>query len=133
MSNTCPSCNKFASLNFEDPELESLDINDGVVSMHVTITRSSECCSETVKTASLEAEQDLSDELKEHLEEGHELSVEEQGVDPIEKGGGRYQASFFGATVSYTVHCTCQKSEDEPLHSGTLEDEVAASAMEEAC
>lgn len=143
----CPGCNKFAALNFEEPEVQSLEISDdGTVSMSVDISRTSECCGEEMKTASLEAEIDLSAELEEHIDNGeeveegkederveHELEVEEIAVEQIEKGGGRYQKSFFGASVSFEVRCSCQPKDAKPLYEGTLEDEIAAGAMDEAC
>lgn len=144
----CPGCNKFASLNFEEPQVDSLEVSDdGTVSMVVNLSRTSECCGEEMKTASLEAEVDLSAELEGHIDSGeeaeegkegeerveHELEVEEISVEQVEKGGGRYAKSFFGASVSFEVRCSCQPKDAKPLHEGTLEDEIAASSMDEAC
>lgn len=139
----CPGCNKFASLSFEEPTVESLEVSeDGIVTCTVSLSRTSECCGEEMKTAELELEEDLGAVLEEHCDKGeeredgedeHELDVEEDNVDQIEEGGGRYQKSYFGARVSFSVTCSCQPKDSSPLHSGSFEDKVAASEMEEAC
>ena len=138
----CPGCNKFASLNSEEPQVDSLEIDsEGTVTCEVTLSRTSECCGEEMKTASLEMSADVSEHLEGHIatgeegfnEDDHDLDVEEVSVESTEKGGGRYKKSFFGATVTYAVTCSCQAKDASPLYEGTLEDEVAASAMDEAC
>lgn len=132
----CPSCGKMCSLNFEDPELEDGPAIDGLtVTATVRIARTSECCGDEVKEATFELETDVDAEVIEpHLGEdgdprdGHDLSVEEDGVDQVEEGGGRYQKSYFGASLSFKVRCSCQ---GEPVFEGTVSDKVAASGMDE--
>ena len=135
---SCPSCNKFAALEMQDPEMENLEINGTIVSCSVRIVRSSECCGDEIKEATLEMEEEIDPSTFEgHLDdkheplEGHELEVEEKSVDQLEEGGGRYKKSYFGAEVTYSVSCACQKAGEPPLHEGTLSDKVAASHMDE--
>lgn len=55
MANRCPSCNKFPAYQAEDPEVETLEINDqGVITGTVHLTVVSECCNETMREASLD-------------------------------------------------------------------------------
>ncbi len=142
----------------QDPEDVQLDVNSTLdggtldldVSMNCRIVRNCAECSTELKEASLEASEEVevdADSLIKCIEkkvikvkdtddeaeifdwiEGHgEPSIDETGTDQIEEGGGRYAKSFFGASVSYMVKCQC----GETLHEGTIEDKVAASAMEE--
>jgi len=127
MAIRCPGCNKFASLSMNDPEVNDLEVDEsGAVSATVRIVRTSECCGEEMKEAelALEADVEIGDE---HRGEGHALEVKEDAVDPIEEGGGRYQKSYYGATVSFTVACECGKLERD----GEMSDKVAASEMDE--
>ena len=150
---SCPGCNKFAALEFQDPEVEEfggdLDLDpatgtlEGTVSAVVHIARASECCSETMKEASLEMSEEVrveNDALKAHLtkkgktwawKKGCEISLEHEDPEQVEEAGGRYKKSYFGASVDFTVKCACGKGGS--LHEDTLEDKVAASEMEETC
>lgn len=137
----CPDCQKFVSLEFQDPEVESIEIEGLTVTAMVRIVRVCAECSQEMKEATLEmsAELDASefadhwDEEKGEPREGCELTVEECGADQIEEGGGRYKKSYFGAEVSYEVYCECSKSGEKSklVHEGTLSDKVPASAMDE--
>ena len=111
----CPTCNKFASLNFEDPELDA-------------------CCGDEMKTAELSMEFQVPEEdIKDHQGEGHELELHVGDCTQLEEGGGRYAKSYFGAEVTFDVRCSCQKDTDAALYEGALSDKVAASEMDEAC
>ena len=57
-----------------------------------------------------------------------DFDISEDGVEPIEEGGGRYKKSYFGAEVAFTVTCNCCKKE---FFEGVVSDKVAASEMEE--
>ena len=79
-------------------------------------------------------EADVSAALAEHDGKGHELTVEADDPEQVEEGGGRYAKSYFGASVSYRIHCKCRRKggeDGEPIHEGVLEDKVAASEMDE--
>lgn len=152
----CPDCNKFVGLELQDPEDVLLDVSDSLdgetlnlsVTMTARIVRNCAECGQEMKEASLEATEEVevdADSLKKCVEkktkmkddvpvetfdwfDGHgDLNIEETSVDQIEEGGGRYAKSFFGASVSYIIKCQC----GETVHEGTVEDKVAASAMEE--
>lgn len=119
----CPDCQKFVSLEFADPEVDSLEVGDGAVSCTVRIVRNCGECGQELKEATLE----LSHDIDHDTEKGkHTLEVEETGVDQIEEGGGRYKKSYFGASVSFKVECSCGWSEE-----GTMDDKVQASGMDE--
>lgn len=138
----CPSCNKFAGLEMQDPEVEGVDIDaDGNITAEVRIVRNSACCGEGMKeyTFSMETSFDDNEPVSAHKGEGHELSAEEDGVDMIEEGGGRYAKSYYGASLTVRVTCTCGKlgelDKDGKGQGITVElsDKVAASEMEEMC
>lgn len=154
MSNRCESCNKFTALVFEQPEEESFEVEgldqiseEGAVtataSATIRISRNSECCGDTMKEATLEMSEEFAidhDKLVEHLvekegggwawKEGCELVAKNENPEQVEEGGGRYAKSYFGASIAYAVQCECGKGDE--LHEGTLEDKVAASAMDDA-
>lgn len=151
----CPDCNKFVGLEMQDPEDVDLDVSstlDGEtlnlsITMTARIVRNCAECGTEMKEASLEANEEVEvdasdlkcvetktikkgDEEVEVIDwqDGHgDPQIEENGVDQVEEGGGRYAKSFFGAHVSYLVKCTC----GEQIYEGEIEDKVAASAMDE--
>jgi hypothetical protein len=128
----CPSCNKFVGLEMSDPEVDSIDIDDaGLVTASVRIVRTCADCSDELKEATLDLEFEAGDQLEGHMGEGHDLSVEEVGVESIEEGGGRYAKSYYGARVDFEVRCSCQKKDAPPLVSDSFEDKVPASHMDE--
>lgn len=125
----CPDCNKFVGLEFQDPEVNSIEIDaEGAITCECRIVRCCADCSQELKEATLDMQDELPpDDVTAHTGEGHEFSIEEEGVDQVEEGGGRYAKSYFGATVNYKVTCTCGKYE----HTGELTDKVPASGMDE--
>ena len=134
----CPDCQKFVSLEMQDPEVESCEIDiDGAITASVRIVRSCAECSTEMKEATLEIEytpdEDEAKIVEEHQGDAHELIVEDgYSVEALEEGGGRYAKSFFGATLSVSVRCKCQKGAIvEPLFTVELSDKVSASAMDE--
>lgn len=152
MGNRCSSCNKFTTLEFQEPEEESFEEDlqlakdtgevNGSVSATVRIVRNSECCGEEMKEATLEMSEEVTighDALEDHLAEkegggwawkgGCEPTVDHEDPEQVEEGGGRYAKSYFGASIAYRVTCGCGKGDE--LHEGTLEDKIEASGMEE--
>lgn len=127
----CPDCNKFVGLDFQDPEWESEpEINGGQITGTVRLVRCCADCGGEMKEARLEV--DLETGLPDgHEGEGHELTVEMDDLTQLEKGGGRYAKSYFGAEAHWTVRCSCQQPEDKPLAEGDWSDQVAASEMDE--
>jgi hypothetical protein len=135
----CPGCNKFAALNFEDPEVQGLEV-EGLgegrfnVTAEVRIYRTSECCGEEMKEATLnmEAEIDLNENeaycklRKKQGGDDLEVEVEEVACNQIEEGGGRYQKSYFGAEIEFELKCG-----NTVLEQGSMSDKVPASGMDE--
>ena len=143
----CPECNKFVSMDMSDPELEGeleFDPEMQVVTGTVHIERACQECGTPLKEGQLEMSGELigedevrmDDHLKAHAQhaEAHggdspgEFEVEEDGIEPLEEGGGRYKKSFFGATVQFTIKCSC---DDNFAVSGSMEDKMQAAAMDE--
>lgn len=134
MGKQCPDCNKLAGLETQDPEDVELEIEGSEVQARFRVVRNSACCGTEMKEANFEPEMDLADKhaavLKAHDGEGHELSIEETGVELIERseGRGRGTRSFYGATVSFDVTCSCQ---EEPILSESISDDCQASHFDE--
>lgn len=152
MPNRCENCNKFTSLEFQEPDEESFEVenlnhitDDGTIvattQATVRISRNSECCGETMKEASLEMSEEFTidhDKLEARLvekdgggwmwKEGCELTANNDSPEQVEEGGGRYAKSYFGASIAYTVTCECGKGDE--LHRGAMEEKIAASDMD---
>jgi hypothetical protein len=134
-------------MDMSDPELDSeleFDSEMKTVTGTVRIERTCSECGTSLKEGQLEMEGEFDGEdakkLEAHLEvhrkhaeanAGAELGVfevDEDGIDPIEEGGGRYKKSYFGVTVNYTLSCSCDKDFSV---SGSMEDKMPASSMDE--
>lgn len=137
----CPNnCNdgKFVSLETGDPEDEgNLAIDgEGNVTGTFRLTRNCAECGETLKEATDELEDNISDELDGHMngpdgEGGHELSIELDACQADESGGSRYSKNIINAQVDVIVTCSCDK---EWKHETTLQTGgVAAGSFEECC
>lgn len=128
----CPSCNKFAGLETQEPEVtEEFDSETGNVSAEVRLVRNSECCGDEMKEANFSFEESVPDEIiKAHQGDGHELEAAFD-AETIEEGGGRYAKSFYGVTLSVGIRCSCQAPADELLWTHEFSDKVSASEMEE--
>jgi hypothetical protein len=122
----CPDCSKFVGLDMADPEVGDLEVGeDGTVTCEVRIVRTCAECGQELKEANFSLEAQVP--VEGHEGEGHELSVEESSVEPIEEGGGRYAKSYYGATVNATVTCSCGKFKEDV----ELSDKCSASGMDE--
>jgi hypothetical protein len=134
-------------MDMADPEVEGeleFDLTTQTVTGTVQITRTCAECGTTLKEAQLEMESELTGDaaklLEAHLQthgeyakahdgtEMGEFEVNEDSVDSIEESGGRYKKSYFGATIHYTITCSCDKNFSV---SGSMEDKVSASQMDE--
>jgi hypothetical protein len=133
----CPNCSKFTSLSFEDPEVESLDVEVGdlaggkvdlTVTATVRVVRTTECCGDEAKEATLEMKEVLSGVDVPAGVDVEDAEVEEDGVDQVEEGGGRYAKSW--QTLSYRVSYVVRVG-DVVLAKSSMTDKVAASHMEE--
>lgn len=144
MAAQCPGCNKFASLETNDPEVQSVEIDsDGMIEGEVKIVRVSSCCNEEMKEANFEFQIDPSDEIAEHIEShteagtAYDLSVEEDGIEQtermspgVDKKGKlipfRFRKTFIGFSANFTVNCSCGFSA-----SVDYGDDLAASGFDE--
>jgi len=144
MSNRCPDCGIFVSLEQADPEVDSLEIDDGG---HITgevriVLACAECGTEMKETTiqiDTEPSQELADHIQSHKDAGDEyiLFIEDSGVEAtdrmqtVDRHGKpiknyRYMRHFYGFTLTVTVTCGCD-SEFEI----ELEDDEQASAFED--
>lgn len=147
----CPDCNKFVSLEMQDPEAPDAQVDDeGIVTGTVRIVRTCAECGTELKEATLEFEIDLSAALTEHRDaEGEDACpmkddptarVELQSCDAntyedverVDRHGKkitnpRYQKSLFGAEIEATIACSCGNGE----FTGSETASVAASQMDE--
>jgi hypothetical protein len=135
----CPGCNKFPSLETQDPEVE-LDVLGTAVVGTVRLVCASVCCGEELKEATFNIEDEIDATLLEghvgedgELLEDHELEVEEESSEATERvaGKGRGAKMFRGVVVRYSVRCSCQESGAKSLHDGEHSDEIQASCMDE--
>lgn len=151
----CPDCNKFVSLELQDPEDVELEVESEIVggmlalsvSMTARIVRNCAECGTELKEANIEPSEEVEveahtlikcmrrvsadgvePEVFEWLDDKHgDPTIEDTEIEQVEEGGGRYAKSYFGASVTYAVTCKC----GETLHSGEISDKVAANAMDE--
>lgn len=142
MATPCPSCNKLCSLEMQEPEIqdeltvevEADEENSSftfTVSGSIRIVRNSECCGMEMKEATFDISHETTlttDEVPATIvtNKDYELTVEEDGIDQIEEGGGRYKKSFFGASVNFIV-----KVNDAEVYRAEWSDKIAASGMDE--
>lgn len=144
MSNFCRNDNKFVSLEIQEPEVESIEVNDdALVTAEVRVTETCSECGEEMKEYIFSLENGADDDLTLHIEEhttkleDYSLSVVEDSVEyteryypRVKKNGKpvphRYQKHYIGVKLSYQVECSCGKSFD-----GAFEDDVQASAFED--
>ena len=140
MSNRCPDCLKFVSLEQEEPEVNSVeiesagDIEDGVQELEVTadvrlVLNCGECGGE-MKEANLDATETVqfthADDCE--AEEG-DLEIEEDGAENMDdyRPAGRpmrYQKHYYGADV--TVRVKCNKCEAEDTFTVKVEEQAGA-------
>lgn len=103
----CPDCNKFVSLENGEPEEQSLEIehHDGnifVVNGEFRLARTCADCGAELKEASFLFE--FETELEGVMEEEREnVSVEADGVEVNESGGGRYAKNLFSLSGSFRI------------------------------
>lgn len=157
----CGSCEKFVSMDMGDPEVDLNDVEidyaddgkgTGTVSGTVRIVRVCADCSDELKEATLELTHEFplppKDEAVKAVVTGarsttpgpdalvapafedepaeHEFEIEEDDVNPIEES--HKKKSYFGAEVCFTVTCICGCGF---TYSGSMQDKVAASEMDE--
>lgn len=135
MGPRCSNCNKFVSLELDEPEFESEPAVDesGCVSATVRLTRSCGECGEVLREATFDLEDaDHESDVTDHQGNDHSLEAEvEDDLEAFEEDNGRFKKRYFGVIVSVRVRCSCQDDGDMPLYTVELTDKVAASGMED--
>jgi hypothetical protein len=139
MARQCPGCNKLAGLETDESPEVDLRLDGTNISATMRLVRLSSCCNEEMKEANFEPDMELdAADLEGHYDfekgdavEGHDLDIEETGVEVTERseGKGRGCRTFYGIKVSYDIVCSC--TSDKPVYTGTLADECQASSMDE--
>lgn len=147
MSNRCPDCNKFVSLE-TDAEEDSIEVDLDEVRAEVRVHLNCADCgtemAETYMTAMLYLPDEIHDHLQEHedADESYELEVvfdsvvvndDFRSLKPVKprKDGSlprvpsRYQTHFYQAEIEATISCSCGE-----LFPVTLFAEEAASAFD---
>lgn len=128
--NRCNSCGKMASLEYDEPEINSSEITAGRITASLRLALTTSCCNDEVKdweaefdfepdhlAAHLEAareagEVDAGDELLGHdLEIANEVAEASDDYETKDKKGrpikARYQKHRYDITYSGQVVCEC--------------------------
>ena len=124
----CPSCNKYASYEAEEPELENLDLDGRNVSASVNIKLLSACCGEELKQGTIELTGDFDEDVTQ-AHQRHELYVEDGGVDLEENRVG--SNVHYSARLFVLLRCPCQPAKSAPLAKMELTETIARSEMED--
>jgi hypothetical protein len=131
-------------MELQEPEMQQMDVscNDDTeqvriltVTGEVRIVRNSECCGDEIKEANFSFDEDV--EIEGHTGEGHDFSIDEGDLNPLEEGGSRYQKSYYGVEWCPDITCSCgepvkrlgAKDDDEMLIN--FVDKVSASSMDD--
>jgi len=119
MSNRCPDCSKFVSLEQAEPELE-VEVNGNTVAGTVRLVLACADCSTEMKEVNLEFSLEIGHECKLSSEPEFEIECEsaeatdryqdkDQHGKPIKNM--RYMTHYHGAEISITVSCgSCGES-----------------------
>lgn len=124
MSNRCPDCSKFVSLEIQEPEVSSLEIaEDGNINADVRVYLTCADCGTEMKEYTFNIDE-IPDEVFSHIEEHNEageeysLEIEENGVDMVDEmqthdrhgnpiKNYRYQKHYYGFELTALVTCSC--------------------------
>lgn len=124
----CPDCNKFASYDEPEVEINSADMDGNNVTVEGTMMLRSACCNSDLKSwdFTLEAEVEHDTDKGEH-----ELSVEcddATGSDYYDNPGRpmRYRRHIYTVEATANIKCSCGFTTDI-----TLKDENHASGFDE--
>jgi hypothetical protein len=141
----CPDCSKFVSFDTDsDPEINNIEVDDdGNVSGEVRIVNTCAECSSELTEATLEIEEDMTDDITAHREafpdekDAHDtLDVDTAGESRFDEmvrkdrngkpiKNSRYMKRLYGAEVEITVTCKCGET-----FTRTWRDSVQASGMD---
>jgi len=126
----CPDCNKFVGNEENEPEVESVEVDDeGHVNAEVRIVNACAECGTDLTEATLSMDGEADTIPCSCKPEDRELEAEEAGSERSVRieGKGRGTKTFYGATLDVTVRCgKCNKE-----WTVTMEDEIQASGMDQ--
>ena len=115
----CPSCNKFASYDEPQVEINSAEVQNGTLLADVRVVLNSACCGDELKDCEFQIEEDVTDlhvcpgldempEDSEYEVESSDGTGTERRETQDKKGkpiNYRYQRQYYGAEVMFTVRC----------------------------
>lgn len=123
----CPGCQKFASLELGDAEVDSEEVQeDGAYTAEIRVVRTSACCGEEMKEARFTIEGDVAEELADHIRAKHPdlagaedadlglgITVEAEPTEDVRrvdrKGkpitNPRYMATLIGVSGTVVIGC----------------------------
>lgn len=122
MAYKCNSCNKFASVEMDDPDeievqIDQEDDDSLAVSGNVTLTLTTSCCGDQCADAQAEFEETIDISTVEHeptcKAEEREWEVEAEDAETSDRYDGdaktpmRYRRHYYGATFNLVATCTC--------------------------
>ena len=154
----CPDCQKFVSFEEQDPDVESVDLNDGTVTADVRIVNACAECSTELTEASFSMEttvalaadtdktvpEEITDLLAAHKCEKKDkddepsFSTEDESSERTQRQGyfkgGKFVPKYgrYGKSfygASIEVSIKCEHCDEVVAHA-TLNDEVQASGMD---
>lgn len=136
----CQDCNKFCSLDTEEPEIEESDIDvvedkelnqlEISITAEIRLVRLSSCCGCETKEYRFEVEEVVI--VNGHVGDGHEISMDDSDISGIEELGGRYKKSYYGFEWHPEFTCACGGPvEFDGIDSVVISDKVAASEFED--
>lgn len=140
----CPDCNKFASYDEPQCEVNHVEVDDGSVRVSVTVQLNCAECGNTLKDAEIEAESEITHDCPkkdakvededqfELVNDGdaegtNRLETKDRHGKPIKSS--RYMKTFYGFTIEPEVKC--RKCGEQ--FSVTIEGEEQASGFNECC
>ena len=128
MAYRCGLCNKFASIEMDEPDVNADVDDEGNVTVDTELTLTSTCCGDQVATASVEGTGEVEIEHEKDCAK-HMLSVADTEVNLDDRYDGdaktprRYRRHFYQAHVSVTVICdTCEADDVVEI---TLEEQAS--------
>jgi hypothetical protein len=131
----CPDCNKFVALQEEDPEVQSLEVDEeGTVTAEVRIVNVCANCNTELTEYTFSVDDQIGlpepDDDHEHDLEVEEVSSERTQPDHTPPGQkpppARYRKTYYGFELTVKVTCKGCDLEEELV----LADDVQASGME---
>lgn len=144
----CDSCNKFVSLDTQEPEINLVGISGTTVAVDARSVRTCAACGQELKALDINKDVELEldkfegfdelgekqqDQLREAWDAGTlEIEVEEAGDgETSESGGSRYKKNILTTTIPFVAKFSWEGLDF--TFNGSVTSEHAASEYEEQC